>query len=90
MAMIKLNENVVMDELEQGAVLLDTKHEKMVLLQEREHFLLKKSFSCAISDLIEDAIRLFEGDEDEIRNDIVAFFRKLKEEGYIVANDMIL
>ena len=84
--MTKLNENILLDELENGAVLLDSDNEKIIILQERELLLLKKSFFCTVSDLIQEALNLFQGEEEEICNDIIQFFSKLEEEGFVVSD----
>lgn len=75
--MLKLKEEIYMDEVEDALVLLDTKKERVVVLQPEEKILLQSLLEMEVEDVVNRMLELYSGDKEKIKSDVLRFREKV-------------
>lgn len=80
--MLKLKDEILLDEIEDALVLLDPIQERVVLMQGEEKILLQSLLSMPIKNVIDKMLTLYNGEEEKIAQDVKMFYNKLLDNGF--------
>ena len=81
--MYKLKDGIYMETLEDGAVLLDTISERIVVLADEEKNILDAILNRESGDVVKQMLEKYDGERNIIEQDINSFIEKLKENNFI-------
>lgn len=82
--MLSFKEGIIFEDLDEGAVILDTLQERVVILKELEKKLVKGFLEKHINTLVEELQKVYIDENGVIEREIKEFRDKLIIEGFLV------
>lgn len=81
--MLKLKNEIFVDEVEGAMILLDTIGERVVLLNEEEKVLFQNLMEKRFEEVVDEMCELYEGEREIIKKDVEGFYGKVLKSGFV-------